>query len=80
LVTIKAGKLADQCPFDFNDWDSQRCGVKHDLLQRGAPLWDNEQFNRLTPRGEGLLYWMATGDELLIWSDECERLHRDRAL
>ena len=37
-----AGELADQRPLNFEDWDAQRGGVQHHLLQCGAALRHHE--------------------------------------
>jgi hypothetical protein len=80
LMSVESGELADQRPFNFNDGDAQCGGVQHHLLQCGATLWHHKELDCLTSRGEGLLHWMAPSNQLLIGTNECERLRRNGAL
>jgi hypothetical protein len=80
LVPVKPCELADQRPFNFNNWDAQRGRMEDNLLQRGATLWNYEEFDRLTTSRECLLHRVTPRDQLLIGADESERLHGDGAL
>jgi hypothetical protein len=54
--------------------------VQHHLLQCGATLWHHEKLDRFASRGEGLFNGMAPSNQLLIGTNECERLRRNGAL
>jgi hypothetical protein len=54
--------------------------MEDNLLQRGATLWNYEEFDRLTTSRECLLHRVTPRDQLLIGADESERLHGDGAL
>jgi hypothetical protein len=79
LVSVKPSELADQGPFNFNNWDAQRGRMEDNLLQRGATLWNHEEFDRITASGERLLDWVTSRDQLLIGTDESECLRGDGA-
>jgi len=47
--------------------------MKHQLLERLAALWDDEQTVRCPPGKECLFDWVATGDQLLFLADQIGR-------
>ena len=49
-------------------------------MQRGAALWNYEEFDRLTTSRERLLNRVTPRDQLLVGSNKCERLRRNGAL
>jgi len=80
LMPVEAGELTDERAFDLDDGNPQRCGMQHHLLQRSATLRYDEQLQRLATGAERLFYWMSPCDQLLIGTDQGERLCRNRAL
>lgn len=80
LVPVEPRELTNNCALHFYNWNTQRGCMKHDLLQGGPALGNNEKPDCFAARSEGLLYWMSPSDQLLIRPNECEGLRRNRSL
>jgi hypothetical protein len=78
LVSIKPGQLADQGAFNLNDWDAECGGVEDHLLQGVASLRHHQEADRLSARGEGLLYRPTPSDDFVLWADHTRDLQGDR--
>ena len=61
----KPASDGERAPLDLHDRDAQRGGMQHQLLQGVAAIGDDQQAAGGPTRGERLLHWPSTGDELL---------------
>jgi hypothetical protein len=78
-VSIEA-RQRGQCPaLDLHNRDAQVRGMENELLERLAPLGNDEQANRLAVGDERLFHRVPAGNELLVRSDEIAR-RRPRGL
>ena len=77
LVTVEAGQRGQRAALDLDNGDAQGRGVDRERVEGRAPLRDDQQADRLAPRGEGLLDRAAAADQLL---DLAEQLARVRGL
>jgi hypothetical protein len=77
-VSIKPGQLADQGACNLNDWDAECGGVEDHLLQGVASLRHHQEADRLSARGEGLLYRPTPSDHLVLGADHAGNLQGDR--
>ena len=67
LVAVEAGQGRQRSALQLDHRNAQGRGVDDELIKRGASLRDDEQANRVAARGERLLDWAASGDQLLIF-------------
>ena len=74
LVPIEPGQLADEGTLDLNNWNAQGGGVEDHLLEGVPSLRHHQEANRFTAGGEGLLYWSASSDHLVLRADHARNL------
>jgi hypothetical protein len=70
LMTVESGQRGKGASLQFDDWNSQARGMKHQLLERLAALRHDQQTMGCAPGQECLFDWVATGDQLLFLAHE----------
>ena len=70
LVAVEAGERGQRAALELDDRNAQARRVEDELLERLAALRDDEQAEGRPAGGERLLDRPATGDELLVRTEQ----------
>lgn len=77
-MPIEARQGRERAALQLDDGDAQTGRVKHELLERLAPLWDDQQPDGRTAGGERLLDRAPASNQLLVRTQEVGRRQGDR--
>lgn len=73
LMTVESGQRGQRASLQFDDWDAEARGMKHELLERLAALRHDQQTMGCPPGEECLFDWVATGDQFFFLADQIGR-------